>query len=256
MKKVSICYIAKNDYWTTVYSFERSGFTVVEDIGEFIVKDAPKKYINLVGNVEVELLVAFTPQTDLRLKDYFSNLTVQIVDFDTEVSNAVAYNCLFKQANNDYICILNDNVFLQPHWLTELIYFYENVYNSGVVSICDNFSSVNYLPLLATEKETFINVFIPDNNMIINNSVCIFLKEYLYFIGCFDESVELYGNELNQLQFRFTAMGYNNYYIPNQNCLVVKENQQINYEQLEIGNKNLLKTTSEMRKLKNYYIPL
>jgi hypothetical protein len=256
MKKVSICYIAKNDYWSSVYSFERSGFSVVEDVGEYVIKDASTKYIKVVGNVEVELLVAFTPKTDWRLKDYFSKLTLLTIDFEIEVNDAVAYNGLFKKATNDYICILNDNVFLQEHWLTELIYYYENIHNSGVVSICDNFCGVKFLPLLTTEKETFQNVFLPDNNMVHNNSVCIFLKEYLYYIGCFDESIELYGNELNQLQFRFTSMGYNNYYIPNQSCLVLKENQKINYENLEVGNNNLQKTIAEMRKIKNYYIPL
>ena len=256
MKKVSICYIAKNDYWSTIYSFERSGFAIVEEIGEYVIKDAPTKYIKVVGNVEVELLVAFTPKTDWRLKDYFSKLTLLTIDFEIEVNDAVAHNGLFKKATNDYICILNDNIFLQEHWLTELIYYYENIHNSGVVSICDNFCSVKYLPLISTEKEILVNVFLPDNNMVHSNSVSLFLREYLNYIGCFDQSAELYGNELNQLQLRFIAMGYHNYYIPNQTCLVLKENQKINYHQLEIGNKNLLKSMQEMKKNKNYYIPL
>jgi hypothetical protein len=256
MNKVSICVVAKNDYWSTIYSFERSGFAIVEDITEFIIKDTPKKYINVVGNVEVDLLVAFTPETDLRLKDYFTKLTPQIVDFDTEVSNAVAFNHLFKQAKNEYICILNDNVFMQEHWLTELIYYYEHIQNSGVVSICDNFAEVKYLPLLSKENESFQNVFIPDNNMVHSNSVCIFSKQYLQTVGCFDESVELHGNELNQLQLRFTAMGYHNYYIPNQSCLILEENQKIDYQKLVIGNANLRKTIAQMRKTEKFSIPI
>jgi len=256
MNKVSICYVAKNDYWSTVYSFERSGFAIVEEITEFIVKDAPKSYISVVGNVEVELLVAFTPETDLRLKDYFSKLTVQIVDYDNQVSDAVAYNSLFNKANNEYICIFNDNVFLQEHWLTELIYYYEYIQNSGVVSVCDNFSEVKFLPLLSKENETFQNVFIPDNNIVHSNSVCIFSKQYLHTVGYFDNSLELHGNELNQLQLRFTAMGYHNYYIPNQSCLILAENQKIDYHKLLIGNTNLHKSISAMRKSGNFYIPI
>jgi hypothetical protein len=257
MKKVSICYIAKNDYWSAIYSFERIGFAIVEEVGEFIInEEKEKKYIKVIGNVEVELLVAFLPTTDLRLVDYFSKLTLLTETHQTEVSDAIAYNGLFKKANHDYICLLNDNVFLQEHWLTELIYHYENIHNSGIVSICDNFTDVNFLPTLTIEKETLTNVFIPTNNMVKGNSVSIFLKEYLNYIGCFDQSVELYGNELNQLQLRFVASGYINYYIPTQTALVLQDNQKVNYNKLDIGNKNLPKTIAEMKKLKNYYIPL
>lgn len=241
---------------SAIYSFERNGFAIVEDICDFIVKDAPKKYIKVVGNVEVELLVAFTPKTDWRLKDYFSKLTSLTIEFETEVSDAVAYNGLFKKANNDYICILNDNVFLQDHWLTELIYHYKNIQKSGVVSICDNFCGVEYRPLISIENEKFINVFLPNNNMVRNNSVSFFLKEYLYYIGCFDESINLYGNELNQLQLRFLNIGYHNYYIPSQTCLFIEENEKINYENLDAGRENLLKSIAEMKKNNNFYLPL
>lgn len=263
MKKVSICIILNNDYWGTIYSFERSGFTIVEKKGDWVVKGAPKEYMKVVDNTEVELLVAYTKNSNLALVEHFKELATHLIQVDilnNDVgcfNDAKAYNQLFKLAQHEYVCILKPYVFLQQHWLTELIHYYEDVANSGVIGVCPNFANVQYEPLPSKELDRFVNVFLPNENVIKTNGILFFLKEYLYFIGALDENTLFVGGtEFVQLQKRFSVMGYNNFYIPTQSCLVINNHKPTDYMGYQESIENIDKTLLEMKKVKSYYIPL
>jgi len=249
MNKVSICLLVKGDYASTVYSFERSGFAVVPKEVVFINKDAPKEFINVINDIEVELIVGITNGCDQRLIDYFKPLANKLIEFNYDVNDAMAYNEMFRSCNEKYICIFKPYVFLQTHWLNELIYYNNIVEKQGVVSIPDNFNNVSYLPLVSTDNETFVNVIIPKDNLVNQSGVCLFLKEYLFYVGAFDESQALVGHELNQFQLRCIALGFNNFYIPNQSCLIINKKEQKNKT-------DLYNSIAIMRKNKTYYIPL
>lgn len=249
MNKVSVCILIRGDYASTVYSFERSGFAIVQKEVVFVVKDAPKEYIKVIDETEVELLVGIVDGCDKRLVEYFTPLADKLIMFDGGTNDAKAYNELFRHCNGKYICILNTKVFLQTHWLNELIYYNNNVLKQGVVGIANNFSNLDYLPLLSNDNETFTKVFIPKDNLVNQQGVLFFLKEYLFYVGAFDENQTLYWNAINQFQLRCLAMGLHNYYIPNQTCLIVDETER--------GDKTeLINSINEMRKNKNYYLPL
>jgi hypothetical protein len=249
MNKVSICILIKGDYASTVYSFERSGFAIVPKEVVFINKDAPKEYIKTINGVEVELIVGIKEGCDSRLIDYFKPIASKLIELNYAKNDAMAYNEIFRSCNEKYICIFNTFVFLRDHWLNELIYYNNIIEKQGVVGIPDNFNNVSYLPLLSTDNENFVNVVIPKDNIVNQYSVCLFLREYLFYVGAFDESQSLVGNELNQFQLRCIALGLNNFYIPNQSCLIINKKEQKNKTELN----NSIK---EMRKNKNYYIPL
>jgi len=254
MKKASICLLLSNNYVGTVYSFEKSGFKIVEKESEFVVKDAPKEYIKVIGNEQVELLVAYRKHSDARTIEYFKNIADECIELESDDNDATAYNKLFIKAKHEYVCIMQPDVFLQEHWLTELMHSHEIIDNSGVVSIPNNLDNVAFSPLLDYSKENFINVFIPNNNLVNKNGVCLFLRQYLYLIGAFDESVILDGNELNQFQMRCTAKGFNNYYIPSQSCIIIRDHK-VSKNQA-VSDENLKKTLAEMKAVKNYYIAL
>jgi hypothetical protein len=249
MSKVSICILLKGDYASSVYSFERSGFAIVPKEVVFLNKDAPKEYIKVINDIEVELIVGIKSGCDERLIDYFKPIATTLIEFYYDKNDAMCYNEMFRSCNEKYICIFNTSVFLQTHWLNELIYYNNIIDKQGVVGIPDNFNNLVYLPLMSVNNETFVNVYTPKNNMINQDGVCLFLKEYLFYVGAFDESQALVGNELNQFQLRCIALGLNNYYIPNQSCLIVNKKEQKSKTEL-------MNSLTEMRKNKNYYIPL
>ncbi len=262
MKKVSLCLILKNDCHKTIYSFERSGFKIIEKKSEFIIKDAPKEYIKVIDNVEIELLVAYSDTTDKRLIDYFTPIASQIIYVENKdgivgsTSDAQMYNNLLSIASNEFICLFKPIVFFQTHWLTELIYYYETVGKSGIISIPSSFSDVEFLPLSTPDNECFVNVFIPKEKIIKPNNTLFFLKEYLFVVGALDESVLFTdGDELIQLQLRYIALGYINYYIPNQSCLII-DNQKTFSVNASISKSNISTTLADMKKVKSYYIPL
>lgn len=259
--KVSVCLILNNDYWGTIYFMERSGFNIVEKKSEFIVKDAPKEYIKLIDNVEVELLVAYTDTSSKKLIEYFkpiANELIEVADKENvvgSVCDSQSYNVLFTKAKNEFVCILSPYVFFQQHWLTELIYYHQSVGKSGIIGICNNFNNVNFSPLPSPDIETFVNVFLPKEKTINTDGVMFFPKEYLYYIGALDESVLfICGDEFTQYQLRCVAMGLVNYYIPTQSCVIV--NQHTKYYGHETSQANISSTLSKMRKQKTYYIQL
>lgn len=249
MNKVSICILVKGDYASTSYSFERSGFLVVPKEVEFVIKDAPKEYINVIDDVEVELIIGIKAGCDVRLIDYFKPIASKLIEFDYDKNDSMCYNEMFRNCTQKYICILNTHVFLQKHWLNELIYFNNCVDKQGVLGIVDNFSNVEYLPLLLNDQETFVNVIVPKNNIVYQYGVCFFLKEYLFYVGAFDDSQSLVGNEINQFQLRCIALGLTNFYIPTQSSLIINKKP-------IADKKPLTESIAEMRKNKNYYLSL
>lgn len=255
MKKVSVCIILGTDYAGQYYSFERTGFDIVEKKAEFFVKDAPKEYMKVIDNVEVELLVCYRENCNEKLIESFKPIADRLWKFEQSFTDASLYNEMFKVAQHPYICILNPYVFLQEHWLTELIHYHETVSKSGVVGICHNFSEVNFLPTFTAEKEEFTKVFFPKNNLVNQNGICFFLKEYLNFVGAFDESPELSKNEINHFQLRAFYSGLQNYYIPNQTCLIIPQKKE-NKKEYSASAEYMKKSINEMKKAKNYYIPL
>ena len=249
MNKVSFCILVNGDYASTVYSFERSGFLIVKKEVEIVIKDSPIEYINTIDNVEIQLVVGIKHGIDKRLIDYFSKIATDIIFLDDTDNEAISYNKMFRKCKNEFVCIFKTGVFLQPHWLNELICYLKLVKNSGIVSICNNYTELEYLPLLSSDNENFINVFIQKDNFINKNGVILFLREYLYLVGCLNEQQKLIGNELYELQLRYMALGFNNFYIPNQSLLNINQTHEIDKTELN-------ESINEMRKNKNYYLPL
>jgi len=261
MKKVSICLLLNSDYWGTLYLLQSIGFNIIEKESEFVVRKISKEYIKVIDSVEVELLVAYTEFSNKKLIEYFKPIATELIhvsnNTDVPITDAQMYNKLFAKAKNEYICILKPNIFLQKHWLTELIYYHQNVGKSGIIGVCNDFSSADFSPVPSPDIETFVNVFLPKGNTINLNSVLFFPKEYLYYIGALDESVMfICSYEMKQYQLRCVAMGLINYYIPTQSCLIINEQTNNKYDLQDISEANITTTLAEMRKNNTYYIPL
>jgi hypothetical protein len=245
MKKVSICFVVTGSYWESRFSFEAMGFEIREKQFEMIDSNRPKEYIKAIGNIEVELFV-IDNTGDSRMLEYFEPLATNIT---TKICSARAelYNSFFKMATGDFICIIQSGVFFQYGWLVDLLYFSLNIEKSGVASIISCMSGFDIVPLPSKDQEVFINVLAPKDNC--PKGVALFDRQLLYMVGAFDEDIKIAGNEISQFALRCIALGYNNYYINTQTCLFLNDKQNLNDE-------NLKASLDEMKKGRNYYIPL
>jgi hypothetical protein len=164
---------------------------------------------------------------------------------------AQVYNCLLRKSTGDYVCIIPSGLFLQENWLTELIYYYKNIAKSGVVSVVDDTKSAELVSFLSSDTETMVNVFSPPENFV--NSLVFVDRQHFYFVGAIDETVYLSGNELNQFALRCAFMGFFNYCIPSVTAFSSGFPQVTEDEESDTNFANSIK---EMRKAKNYYLPL
>ena len=251
MKKVSVIFSAQVSYWFARKSFESIGFTIKEKLTEFIMPDAPKEYIKTIGDLEIELFV-IDHTDDNRANDYFNEIATNVTKKKGNL--AELYNSVFKMATGEYVCIIPSGVFLQPNWLIELVYHYCNIEKSGVIGVISDFNECDFLPLLSSDGEKQISVVSPKDNLI--EGLVFFNRQHLYLVGAFDESVCLSGNEINQFSLRCIALGFYNYYVPTDVCVIISYNERLDTSQNEIGKTNMAGTLSEMRKRKNYYIAL
>ena len=251
MKKVSVCYVAQGTYWFTRHSFESIGFAIKEKEVEFIVKDAPKEYIKTIGDVEVELFVIDQTE-DQRTSDYFNEIATDFTSKKLPLTEL--YNSAFRMATGEYVCILQTGLFLKKDWLVELIYYNNLVNKSGVVSIPNNLSELEMLPLPHSDNENLINVFVNKENTV--EGVYFFQRQLLYLVGAFDESVLLVGHEISQFCARCVFSGYFNFYLPTDTCLNMMKNRYVDVSEYALGKENQKNRIAEMKSVNNFYLPL
>ncbi len=250
MNKISICFIAQGNYHSTIHSFESTGFAIKKKEVDWIEKDAPIEYIKTVGDIEVELFVADFIR-DGRTRDYFNAVATYCMPIESGIKMSKVYNDLIRMATGDYVCIIPSGLFLQENWLTELIYYYKNIAKSGVVSVVDDSSSAELISFLSTDTENMINVFLPPENFI--SSLVFVDRQHFYLIGAIDETVYLAGNEINQFALRCAMMGFFNYCIPSITAFFSGHSRRIEDEESDL---NFATSIKEMRRARNYYLPL
>lgn len=245
MKKVSILLLVDNNHWATRYAYETM--------------------MSRVGSIENEVLVCELGD-DVRTSEFFlykekdekENVVKKNSDvFITalgEKKETQSLNQLLKQATGEYICIVKPNTLLDDNWLSDLLYFYELIDKSGIVSIHTGKDSIRYSPLLS-KGDKLINVMLPDSEVSIVHDLCFFKREFLNHVGCFDEEIMSYDNGLRHLCLRFSALGYDNYYIPTSASIKTFQtdfDERQNKKERDYIQKSML----EMKQRKSYFVPL
>lgn len=256
---VSICLLLKKDFATHIHSFELLGVEEREIETEYIVSPKDKKYGLYIQHLRVEVLVAYYPQSDTPyLKKYFDTFTEKTFEVDNLQNDSQVYNELFRMAIGTNICVLKPNTFLRLSWLTDLLFYNQLVLQTGVCGIIDDYSKIEFLPLLTTENETMMSVLIPESNYLDAEGVMFFNRQLLFHVGALDEHPDLNGSEWEQWQLRALALGYNNYYIPSQTSYIANKGEEVFCKKFlrDVSKKQLETSLLEMKKAKNFYIPL
>ncbi len=204
MNDVTIISILSKENPLSKYCFEKN---VISKIGfvETGLNDPLYEGIQIDG-VKVEILAS---------SDYdvnYDNCSIYV--HEEEIHEPSAFKFLIEQSKSEFICVLNNNTIHKRGWLMEMMYYYNNINNSGIVGIAHNFDEKEYSPLLNKEGEN-TNVFLSKNNSVFGT--CLFKKEYTDKIISINKISQSYSYEINQLlPKKITGISFNNYYVPSQ----------------------------------------
>ena len=235
------------------FFFGQIGYKKVLQEQEFVIQEPVEKYINTICGIEVEIIIGV--KTSLSVSDenkWIYEIADKVFTIGDNVLNADAYNMLFRNCSNDFVCLLKSHFFTEANWLQELIFFQKNIQKSGVVGISSSFLSCEFTPMLSANQENMIGVFLPKDEAMEVAGAYLFDKQLLYFVGAFDNNPAIDNYEFLQWQMRCTRMGFHNFYIPTQSCIQISvEKIYVTDKLIEVNN-----SVEEMRKNRNFYIPL
>ena len=138
---------------------------------------------------------------------------------DTKLANI--YNVFIDEVTEKYIAFVSVNTILDNNWISELLYHYTNIPNSGCIGIRSQFddlilSSVLFQDLNKDEDE-MRTVWIKKLNVI--DTPLFFEKSKVNVCGLVNDTLENFGYEMNEFCFRFKINGYLNYYVKNTTCI-------------------------------------
>jgi hypothetical protein len=250
---VSVVYYVEQDSKINPFLLHQIGYKKVLEEQELITKVPVEKYVNTICGLQVEIIIGI--KTSLLVEEeskWIYDVADRIFTIGDNKSNADAYNLLFQNCHNDYICILKNHFFTEANWLQDLMLFQKNISKTGVVGLASDFLSCEFVPMLSTDEENMIGVFLPKDEMIDVVGAYLFDKQLLFLVGAFDTSDEINGYEFLQWQMRCTRLGFHNYYIPTQSCIQLIEPK--SYDEKKLQKVNF--SVEEMRKNRNFYIPL
>lgn len=251
---VSFCFLISNDYATHVFTYDNLGFVKKEIESDMVVGDIDRKYGLFLEEQMIEVVVAIKKSDDSQLLEkHFNGITDKVIVYTDEVTDGKAYNDMARICTGDEICFVQPNLFVRHHWLTDLLFYKKSIPRSGAVSLLNNLRGYDFLPMLSTEDETSINVFIPKNSYMDDWGVMLISRQHFYFVGALTEDVSMLKCEWVHWQMRAMGLGLTNYCIPTIACYVPFHsdsgfNQQAMTE--------VEKSIKEMRRAKNYYLPL
>lgn len=204
----------------------------------------------VVNNTNIDLHFGIMHDCSELVYDYAKSLCNSIIKFPKDCNKAKAYNTLFRNCNYNYIVILTLPIFLNEGWLDDLLFYAHNTKSAGVIGISDSLEKCSYQPVLTNDDDVnFKCVFTPDNFILDNYGAFIFHRQNLYFIGAFDESKEVEGNELVQFQMRCTYNGLVNFYVPTKICILPNKPTPVPLSKFNDNIEGMIKS-------KRFYIPL
>lgn len=215
---------------------------------------------NLVSKTKcnIRLHILDNGSKDERTIDYLDTVCKEkkwfLKRLDKPVSFQDANNLIIQHSYQKYVCMFPVNVFVNKNWCEDLYNEYIISDIPGVLGIRDGFEKVSLVPVIhkcEAKDDYFKNVWFSDNNTI--KGILFFSRERLNQTGVFDTRFIAPGYEVDEFTFRFSANGYNNYYITNQTCTKVSLNNEILFPSKTIeGNKVFKAEIDTMVKTKHF----
>jgi len=246
---ISVVFLVED--FNDIYFFESLKFSREQKESEFA--DDEITYVNKVDGLEVELVIGYDKKANLKVVEHFKKIANILIPLD-EVSNvAESYNRLFLSCTKEYVCVINRMTFLDYGWLNELYAYSKLIDKVGCVSIVSSLLSCEYISLLSSDGESMVGVYLPKQEFFDVFGILFFSRQHLYFVGALDSNPQVKNYVFEQWQMRCARMGFNNFAIPNATCIYIPKN---NFSRTNAELSDVISGVEEMRKNKNFYIPL
>jgi hypothetical protein len=158
-------------------------------------------------------------------RNYLANVCMAIsgrMCFITEQTKLpTIYNQFIVNAKDKYLAILPINAIVDYNWISELLYHYKNIVNSGCIGIRSQQDDVELSSVLfnssVKDEDEMRTIWVKNLNVL--DAPLFFEKSKIEIVGLLCEDFENNGYEMNEFSFRFTANGFLNYYIRNTSCI-------------------------------------
>ncbi len=268
--KVSLLLLLHDRYVMTQYCLENLISKIGDNDYELLILDNGSKDLRAyefackLKAAEQNRIMASSDQLSPEAKE----LLVSSIDQYTKIKVyrneenkgiAAGYNKLLKEAKGEFICFIPNDILVGDNWLKDLMFYNSQIDKSGFTSIHCEGDKGSFGPLL-NHDDTFSNVWKCKNN--VTTGISLINREALSFVGSFDELLGLYGREREHMAVRLSMAGYHNYYVPGQfSTHIGREINESEYKNMkDVAVKRSApryeNTLREMKKEKNYYIPL
>lgn len=131
-----------------------------------------------------------------------------------------AYNKLFKEVDEDYICVFPVGIFVNDNWHNDLFCAAETICSAGIVGINTDFKN-KYLTSLLDVNDKMSVIWKNNDSQV--SGVFLMKKEIVYKIGGYNTKLNDSGYSQEELCYRFAANGLNNFYVFGQNSIRIKD---------------------------------
>lgn len=249
---ISLCFHMDSDFATHVHTFDNLGLErrVVET--EIISDEVEYGYFLEQQRIEIVVAIGNTLDAEL-IQNHFDKITDKVIVCDKTKTYGENLNSMIRICEGKEIAFIEPNTFLCQHWLTDMLFYKRSLIKSGVVGMLTSLRDYDFLPLVTMEDESVINVFIPKKDVLEDMGVWLVDRQLFYLIGAFTTNKNHVGFEWLHWQKRARLMGYCNYCIPTLPAfkpMIPQVSPPVEFAD------NVEKDLKEMRKAKNYYIPL
>jgi hypothetical protein len=206
-EQIAVCLVVTDMYFETMYCIEN-----------LVAKTTFKPMVRILDN----------GSKDHKLKSYLKQVCDTnkwyLKTVETPMEYSKAWNFIMERSPEPYCCLLPINILVNNGWLEALYSTYKQCLNSGVIGIRNGNEKVSLMPLLhdSTNSEDEVHCLWVEEDRTING-IMFFEKEKLNLTGFFDTQLNAKGYEQSEFSFRFSANGYNNYYITKHTCIKATE---------------------------------
>jgi 2-hydroxy-3-keto-5-methylthiopentenyl-1-phosphate phosphatase len=201
---IAVCVVTNNNEDETKFFIEN---LIQKTSGNFRLyiydyQSTSKDFLNYLANVALSVEGCF-----------------KFIIEDTKLANI--YNMFIDEVKEKYIAFVSVNTMLDNNWISELLYHYTNIPNSGCIGIRSQLDDVFLSSMLFQnvnkDEDEMRTVWVKKLNVI--DTPIFFEKSKVEVCGIVNDSLENFGYEMNVFSFQFKINGYLNYYVKNTICI-------------------------------------
>ncbi|MCX8092677.1 MAG: glycosyltransferase family 2 protein [Candidatus Goldbacteria bacterium] len=160
------------------------------------------------NDTDYEIIVINNGSTDAT-EHYLKEVNVKVIYNKENIGVAKAWNQGIKISNGSYIFIINNDIVVCKNWIRNLIEFYENNPNTGIVSPAIREGKLNY------DFEMYSSKFINKMKKIKEEGIfacCMVIKKDRFEkVGLFSEEFEIGIGEDTDFYLKLKNFGYKSY---------------------------------------------